>query len=126
VTDSLQTILTFVGGVLGAVLVYLGVRYSSNSSRRAAEKAARVNERNVAVEEWRGIVADLRIEVDRLRGDVDTLKRDRETDRALIEELRGERRLLLSYVREVLAWAHILAPGSIPPPAPAAFAEELL
>jgi hypothetical protein len=126
VTDVIPQILTFVGGLASALLVFLAARFTANASRRATEKTAAVNERNVAVDEWRGIVADLRIEVDRLRGDVDKLKRDRDTDRALIEELRTERRLLLAYVREVLAWAHILAPGSIPPPAPASFADELL
>jgi hypothetical protein len=121
----LEAVLGFLGVVVGALLAFLGVRFSARSSAKAAQTTAAVQDRNVAVEEWRGIVADLRIEVDRLRGDVDTLKRDRDSDRLLIETLKTDRRALIVYVLELLAWGRVLAPAIPPPPPPSALADEL-
>lgn len=124
--------LGFLGVALGAVLTFLGVKYTARQSAKAAETAAQVSARQVDVEEWRSIVAALREEVERLAGRVDRLERGRESDALVIASLRAEAeadavryRALLRYTLSVLAWAAEHLPGVVPPGPPQAIAEEL-
>ncbi|UJQ86812.1 hypothetical protein PQE16_gp22 [Arthrobacter phage Reedo] len=128
----MEVILSFVGAVTGAVLTFLGVRFTARQNARAAKDAAVVSNRQVDVEEWKAIVAALREEIDRLAGRVENLEKKRDTDRDYIETLEAENRAhegryrtVLRYLREVLAWAHKVAPAHEPPPPPDLLREEL-
>lgn len=125
-------VLGFLGVALGAVLTFLGVKYTARQSRKAAETAAQVNARQVDVEEWRSIVGALREEVGRLTERVDRLETRRESDAVLIDTLRAEAdardaryRILLHHTLAVLAWAADHLPGVAPPRPPAVLAAEL-
>ena len=130
--DLLPALLGVLGVAFGAVLSYLGVRYTARQSASAARTAATVAERQVDVDEWRSLVTSLREEVERLGARVDDLEEKRTTDRALIERLTTDverrdarHRALIRYVREVLAWARRVAPDHSPPPVPDDLAEDL-
>jgi uncharacterized protein YlxW (UPF0749 family) len=120
-----EAILGAVGVVIGGVLTYLGVRFTARQSRKAAETSAAVSSRSVDVEEWRAIVEALRGEVNRLSTRVDALEAKGTADRARIDNLEDDRRRLVTYVRELLAWARRVAPSHRPPEPPPRVAEEL-
>lgn len=130
--ELLPVVLGFLGAVTGAILTYLGVRFTARQNAKAAKDAATVSNRQVDVDEWRAIVAALREEVGRLSGRVDALEKKREDDRDYIETLEAEARAhdaryrsLLRYVRDVLAWAARVMPDHDPPLAPEALRDEL-
>ncbi|WVX87874.1 membrane protein [Arthrobacter phage Berrie] len=123
--DLLPVVLGTVGVIVGAVLSYFGVRFTARQNAKAAKDAAAVSNRQVDVDEWRAIVGALREEVGRLTTRVENLEKKRDDDRDYIETLEAEGRahearyrLLLRYVRDVLAWAAKVAPDHDPPDAP--------
>ncbi|AYN58503.1 hypothetical protein HOU70_gp22 [Arthrobacter phage Liebe] len=125
-------VLAFLGVVAGSVLTFLGVKYTARQSAKAAQTAAQVSARQVDVEEWRAIVGALREEVGRLTERVDRLERGRESDAALIAELRTEAsdadaryRALFRYTRDLLEWVDTELPGVAPPRAPDPLAHAL-
>lgn len=129
---SLDPILTVVGGILIAAFSYLGARFTARQSAKSAARAADSTDRQVDVDEWRALVKTLQDELARISLRVDALEKRRDVDRALIESLEADlqtrdarHRTLLTYVREVIAWARLLAPDHSPPPAPASIADEL-
>ena len=127
-----ETLFGLLGGFIGSVLVYLGVRFTARQSVKAATVTAKVSDRQVNVNEWQAIVQELRKEVERLTERVDALEGQRLTDRTQIERMERElsvrdarQRTLVSYLREVLAWARHYLPDQTPPPAPASIADDL-
>lgn len=121
----MEVILGFIGAVTGAVLTYLGVRFTARQNARAAKDAATVSNRQVDVEEWKAIVAALRDEVARLSTRVDNLEKKRDTLEAEARTHESRYRVMVRYLREVLAWAHTVAPAEEPPRPPEIIREEL-
>ncbi|UDL14628.1 membrane protein [Arthrobacter phage KeAlii] len=128
-----EAILGFLGVVTGAVLTYLGVKFTAKQNAKAAKDASIVSNRQVDVDEWKSLVAALREEVGRLAGRVDALEKKRDDDRDYIETLEaGNRahearyRTLLRFTRELLVWARRVATDHDPPPdTPEAIREDL-
>lgn len=121
-----EAVLALVGGLVAALLGYLGARFTARQSAKAAETAAKVSERQVDVDEWRSIVGALRDEVGRLTSRVEALETRRETDGVLIDTLKAEveardvrYRTLVRFTRDVLAWIEARLPGERPPATPA-------
>lgn len=122
---ALAPILNLAGGVVTAILVFLGVRYTARQSSKSSGRQVQVSERQVDVEEWRGLVADLKDELRRLSARVDELEKKRESDRARFDALEALYRFALSYIRELLAWGRTVAPAERPPLPPSAIADEV-
>lgn len=128
----MESLLGFIGVLIGSVLTFFGVRFTARQSAKAAQAATAVSDRQVDVEEWRYLVTSLQEEVSRLSGRVTALEAGREEDRSRIDSLSRELRareirygLLVAYVRDVLAWARRLFPDTPYPPVPISFADEL-
>ena len=116
--DLLPTVLTVLGTVIAAVLVFLGGRYAARQSAKAAARTAEVESRQVDVGEWQKIIEALRGEISRLTERVVSLEADRTLERSA-------HRSLLTYTRGLLAWIYRSTPDSAPPMPPAAFVDEL-
>lgn len=114
-----EAVLGTLGVVIGAVLTYLGIRFSARQSAKAAASSSAVSSRQVDVEEWRTIVAELRAEIKRLNERVDEVVEDRAAERSRFQTL-------MSYTRELLVWARRTAPDEIPPSPPSIFVDDLL
>lgn len=120
-----EALLGFLGIISGGMLTYLGIRFSARLSARAAETAAKVQDRQVDVDEWRAIVSALREEVSRLTSRVEALEVKRDTDRILIDSLKAEAetrlasyRTLVRFTRSLLLWIENVVPDTPPPPTP--------
>jgi hypothetical protein len=127
-----EALLGFLGVLAGGVLTYLGVRFTARQTARAAETAAKVQDRQVDVEEWRAIVGTLRDEVSRLAERVEALEVKRDTDRILIDSLKAEAeiriaayRALVRYTRFLRHWATGVILDADLPPIPDALREDL-
>ncbi|QNO12683.1 membrane protein [Arthrobacter phage Snek] len=131
----MEVVLSFIGAVTGALLTYLGVRFTARQTAKAQKDAAtvsaHVSNRQVDLEEWKALVGGLRDEVNRLTSRVEKLEKQRDDDHDHIETLEAEARahearyrLLLRFARDVLAWAYRLDPSATPPTPPDVLREE--
>lgn len=116
--DLLPTVLTVLGSIIAAVLVFLGGRYAARQSAKAAGRTADVANRQVDIDEWQKILTALREEVDRLAKRVGALEEERQKDRENTHQL-------LSFARSLIAIIYRLAPDHPIPTPPAAFVDEL-
>lgn len=128
----MEVILGFIGAVTGAVLAYLGVRFTARQNAKAAKDAANVTSRQVDVDEWKAIVSALREEVGRLSERVAVLEAKRDTDQDTIETLEAEARarearyrVAIRFAREILAWAKRHLPDHDPPEPPDLIREDV-
>lgn len=128
----IELVLGFVGALSGAVLAYLGVRFTAKQNAKAAKEAASVSSRQVDVDEWKSIVAALREEVGRLSERVALLEAKRDTDQDTIESLENEARarearyrVAVRFIRELLRWARNVAPDHDPPSPPELIREDV-
>lgn len=129
----LEAILGLLGVLAGAVLTYLGVKFTAKQNAKAAHDATLVSNRQVDISEWQTLVSALRDEVTRLSGRVDLLEQKREDDRDYIETLEAQDRAhearyrtLIRFTRSLLDWGRRVAPDGDPPPlVPEALREDL-
>lgn len=109
------------GIIVAALLTYLGVRFSSRSSEKAAQHTVQADAYTKALTIWETSVAQLTKDVQRLSQDLETARRDLDAARA---EIRGlvnnrqtwERREALLEARVRRLEQELLAHGVTPPP----------
>lgn len=80
------TVWVSLAGVLGAVLTYLGIRYSGKSSVKVAETSASKDAYSEALEIWKTTVADLREQV----GEIPALREQVERLNKTVSRMQAE------------------------------------
>lgn len=136
-SSTVVTILSSCGGVVGALLTFLGVRFTQRQTAQAQKITADIERSKVeasayteARQVWDSLIKDLREQSDRQKAELSDLRREVETQHATSERWRhrledleqkraGDRyaiHTLTSYVRRLLR--QIEDNNLVPPPPP--------